>query len=107
MIVSMIAGRLLSAPELRRTKDGRTIVVASVKARIGRDNTEAWQVHAHERIAQAALRSCASGDFVSIQGVPSTRSASIKGEPVIQRILHAETVLPLKPEGGLDADALS
>jgi len=103
MIASLIAGRLQQAPELRQTKDGQTVTVASVRARVGKNSTEVWQVQAHDRAAQVALMRLNAGDFVALQGVPNTRTASIKGQPVIQHVLFAETVLPLKPEGGSDA----
>jgi hypothetical protein len=106
MIAALIAGRLQQAPELRRTKDGQTIAIASVTARIGKNATEVWQLHAHNRAAQAGLMRLNAGDFLSAQGVPSTRTAVLKGEPVVQRILHAETVTPLRPEGGPDAALL-
>jgi len=103
MIAVLIAGRLLQAPEPRQTKDGHSLVVASVRARLGKDGTETWQIQARDRAAQAALMRLAAGDFLAVQGVPTTRSATIKGEQIIQRVLFAETVLPLKPAGGVDA----
>lgn len=80
MIASLIAGKLLQAPELRRTRDGQTITIASVRARIGKNGTEVWQVHAHDRAAQVALMRMNAGDFVALQGVPNTRTASIKAK---------------------------
>ena len=37
-----------------------------------------------------------AGDFVALQGVPNTRTASVKGEPVVQHVIHAETVVALR-----------
>ena len=77
--------KLLQAPELRQTKDGQTITIAYVRAReVGRTSTEVWQVHAHDRAAQVALMRMNAGDFVALQGVPNTRTASVRGEPVVQ-----------------------
>lgn len=92
----------MEAPELRRSKDGH--VVAFIRARVGKNSTETWQVHVHDRAEQVALMRLNAGAFVAVQGVPNARIASVKDRPVLQHLLFAETVTPLKPEGGLDAD---
>jgi hypothetical protein len=51
---------------------------------------------------KAALMRLNAGDFVAVQGVPNARVASVEGAPVLQHLLFAETVSPLKPEGGDD-----
>ena len=103
MIASLLAGKLIQGPELRQTKDGQSITVASIRARVGKSATETWQVLARDRTAQDALKRLDAGDFVSLQGVPNVRTATVKGETIVQRILFAEKVVPLKPEGGDDA----
>jgi hypothetical protein len=103
MIAALIAGKLLQKLEPRPTADGRTITVATLKARAGKSTSEVWQVQAHDREVQVALMRLKAGGFVAVQGVPNTRVATV-GKPVIQHVLFAETVTPLKPGGGLDAD---
>jgi hypothetical protein len=102
MIAVLIAGDLVGDPEPRPTADGRTIAVATVKARVGKNLVEHWQIQAHKREIQLALMRLKAGDFVAIQGVPNARTVTVGGKPVIQHILFAETVTPLKPEGGDD-----
>jgi single-stranded DNA-binding protein len=104
MIATLISGRLVEAPELRQTKGGGHVVAfAFMRARLGKNATETWQVHVHDRAAQVTLMRLNAGDFVAVHGVPNTRVATV-GKPVIQHVLFAETVTPLKPGGGLDAD---
>jgi hypothetical protein len=98
VIASLIAGRLVQAPERRLTKDGQSLVVASVRARIGKNGTEVWQIHCHDRAVQGALMRLGAGDFLAAQGTPIARTASIGGQSVLQHVLHVEKVVALKPE---------
>jgi hypothetical protein len=103
MIASLIAGRSVGPPEVRRTAEGHTLVIATVRARVGKNTTELWQLQARDRPAQAALMRLGSGDAIAVQGVPNSRDANISGKPVIQRVLYVEHVLPLRSEGADDA----
>jgi hypothetical protein len=100
MIASLIAGPLGEAPELRRSKDGQVFAFAFIRARVGKNATETWQVHVHDRAVQVPLMRLSAGDFVAVQGVTNARVANIKGELVLHHLLFAETVTPLK--GGDD-----
>jgi hypothetical protein len=75
MIASLIAGRLVGPPEVRQTAKGSTIVIATVRARIGKNATETWQLQARDKVAQATLVRMGSGDFLAAQGVPNSRVA--------------------------------
>jgi hypothetical protein len=103
MIVTLLAGQLTTSPEQRKTKDGRTMVSASLKARLGRENVEGWQVIAYNHVAQQALLRLRAGEFLSLQGVPNIRTARVGGEPVLQRVLFIETVMALRTDGGDNA----
>jgi hypothetical protein len=103
MIASLVAGSLVGPPEVRRTAEGHTIVIATVRARAGKNTTELWQLQARARPAQAVLLRLGSGDALAAQGVPNSRAANVGGKQIVQLILHAEQVLPLKSEGGDDA----
>ena len=102
MIATLLAGKLVDAPEQRQTKDGRSVVKASVKARLGRDANETWTILAYDRTAQAELMLLGAGEFVALQGVHQVRAATIHGEVVVQRTIFPEVVIGLKPKGGLD-----
>jgi hypothetical protein len=101
-VVALISGQIIGAPELRPTADGRTITIATVKARAGKNTIELWQIQAHQQETGFALVRLNAGDFVSFQGIPSSRLAVVSGKQVVQHILFAETVTSLKPEGGDD-----
>jgi hypothetical protein len=103
VIAAIIAGRLLGPPEVRQTVENSTLVVATVRARVGKNTTEIWQLQVRDKVTQAALMRMGSGDFRSARGVPNSRTANVSGKLVIQLILHVEHVLPLRPEGGQDA----
>ena len=102
MIATLISGSLVEAPELRQSKDGHAVAFAFIRARVGKNLTETWQVHVHDRAAQVTLMPLNAGAFVAVQGVPNARVSSLNGPPVLQHLLFAETVAPLKPEGGED-----
>ena len=102
MIVTLIAGKLSGAPERRQTSNGRSIVKASVKARLGREQTQTWQVIAYDPAVQTELMRLNDADFLCLQGVPIFRTATVKGEPILQYILHPEAILSLRPEGVLE-----
>jgi hypothetical protein len=103
MIATLIAGRLTSAPELRKTADGRQQAAASIQARLGRENTEVWQAIAYSPALRSALLRLKVGELVSVQGTPTIRMARVSGETIIQRLLHVECVLPLRSGEGDDA----
>jgi hypothetical protein len=104
MIVALLAGRLVGSPEVRQTAEGHALVIATVRARVGKNSTELWQLQARDRPAQADLMRLGSGDAIAVQGSPNSRDATVSGKPVIQHVLYVERILPLRPEGGLDAD---
>jgi hypothetical protein len=101
VIASSIARRLVGPLEVRQMAEGHTLVIATVRAKVGKNTTELWQLQARDRPAQAVLMRLGSGDASAVQGVPNTRVATV-GKPVIQHVLFAEHVTTLKPEGGGD-----
>jgi len=98
----LIAGRLVEAPERRSLKDGKALIKAKVRARLGKESTEVWSILAFDRDAQTVLAAMKAGDVVSVSGSPQIRSARLGGEPVIERSIFAEQVMGLKPTGGFD-----
>jgi hypothetical protein len=52
VIATLISARLVEAPELRQSKDGHVIAFAFIRARVGKNATETWQIHVHDRAAQ-------------------------------------------------------
>jgi hypothetical protein len=96
MIATLIAGQLATAPEDKRTADGRSQVVTSVRARLGRESVEGWQVIGRNPAVRNALLRLKLGEYVSVQGVPCVRTAKVQGETIVQRILHAEHVMSLR-----------
>jgi hypothetical protein len=99
MMATLLAGKLLQDPEPRRTADGRTIAIATVRARVGKSSSELRRVQAYERETQLALLRLKAGGFVALQGVPNARTANVGGRHAIQHVLYVEHVLPLRPEG--------
>jgi hypothetical protein len=102
MIATLISGRITSAPELRKTAEGRHQTVASIQARLGREGTEVWQAIAYNPSPRNALLRLKVGELVSVQGTPTIRMARVSGETIIRRILHVECVLPLRSGEGED-----
>jgi hypothetical protein len=103
MICALIAGRLVGAPEVRQTSEGHALVIATIRARVGKNTNELWQLQARDRPAQATLMRLGSGDAIAVQGVPNSRDPNVSGELAVQHVLYVEHVLPLQPEGAIDA----
>jgi hypothetical protein len=97
MISILISGQLTCAPEHKMAADGRPMVTASIKARLGRDKSEGWQIISFSPVVRKALSGLTVGSYVAAQGSPAIRVARIGAEPVIQRTVFAEAVLALKP----------
>jgi hypothetical protein len=106
MIAVLVSGQITAKPEFKTTADNRKMVVSAIKGRLGRDNSEGWQLLAYVPAARHSLLRLQANEYVAVQGVPSTRIAKIGGEHVIQRLLFVEHVLSLKPEGGPNAALL-
>ena len=101
-VATLVAGQLTSAPEERKTKDGRTMVQATVKARIGRDGVQHVRLIAYSPAARNALLGFKLGEFVSAQGVPNVTAQRVSGDIVLTHTLFPEVVIGLRPNGGLD-----
>jgi hypothetical protein len=82
---------------------GHALVIATVRARVGTNTTELWQLQARDRPAQAALMRLSSGDAIAVQGVPNSRDGNVSGKLAVQHVLYVENILPLQPEGAIDA----
>jgi hypothetical protein len=102
MIAILIGGQITTQPEFKKSAGGRAQVMTSVKARLGRDSTDGWQILAHDPAPRNALLGLKVGEHVAIQGVPTIRIAKVQGEAVAQKILHAQHVTPLRSAGGDD-----
>jgi hypothetical protein len=102
VIASSIARRLVGPLEVRQMAEGHTLVIATVRAKVGKNTTELWQLQARDRPAQAVLMRLGSGDASAVQGVPNSPDATVSGKLVIQHVLYVEHVLPLRSEGGDD-----
>jgi hypothetical protein len=103
-VITLVTGCLVDAPQQRQTADGRAIVKATVKARLGKDQNEIWTILAHDRKVQADLMRLGAGQFLSLQGVHQIRTAVIHGQTVLQRTLFPSVAISLKP-GEVVADA--
>lgn len=105
-VTVLISGQLASQPEIKKTADGRTMAVASIKARKGRENVEHWKVIAYSPAARSALMRLSRNEHLSVQGVGSVAAQRISGDVVLVHSVFAEHVLALRAEEG-DADAPS
>ena len=102
MIAILIGGRLTETPERRRMKDGRDLVRAKVRARLGRDTFEEWTILAFDRGVQNTLSGMSKGDFVSVQGPPVIRNGRMGGDVVVERTVYPDMCMGLNSSGGLD-----
>jgi hypothetical protein len=68
MIAVLVSGQITSQPEFKKSADGRSQVLTSVRARLGRDNSDGWQIIAHDPAPRSALLRLQNGEHCSIQG---------------------------------------
>jgi hypothetical protein len=99
--VVLVCGRITNAPKEHESKTGNIVVRCAVKAMLGRESSETWQVVAHNPHVCETIMELGANSHIALSGVPKIELASKHGETVIWRTLFAEKVLSLlrEPEG--------
>jgi len=99
MIATLICGRITNPPKEQESATGNLTVRCAVKAMLGREASETWQVVAHSPHVRETIMQLGVHSHIALSGVPRIEIASRQGETVIWRTLFAEKVLSLLPEG--------
>lgn len=65
----IIAGRLTKEPELRSTKEGKSVAELNIAIRNKKDDTTFLQITAFNQTAEHIAKYCTKGDTIGIQGM--------------------------------------
>jgi single-stranded DNA-binding protein len=96
---ALASGSLWEAPERRQSKNGNSFVLASLKVKVGAEETRTVKVLAFSESVQDELMQLRHGDALSVTGsfkaeiyTPENRG------PRLNLTIFAESVLPLRVE---------
>jgi hypothetical protein len=98
MIATVICGRITNPPKEQESATGNFTVRCAVKAMLGRESSETWQVVAHSPHVRETIMQLGMHSHIALSGVPKIELVSKHGETVIWRTLYAEKALSLLPE---------
>jgi len=104
LIATLVCGRLLTHPKEHESKTGNFLVKARLKAMLGREASETWELLAYSPAAREAILTLGLGAHLAVTGVPKTEITMRQDETVISRTLFVDRVLSLLPqeEGSTD-----
>lgn len=102
----IIAGRLTKEPELRTTKEGKSVAELNIALRNKKDDTTFLKITAFNQTADHVAKYCTKGDMLGIQGI--IRNHNWTGKDNKKRyeyafIANSVEFLSLKPKGNEEA----
>ena len=102
----IIAGRLTKEPELRSTKEGKSVAELNIALRNKKDDTTYLKITAFNQTADHVAKYCTKGDMLGIQGIIRNHNWTDKDNNKRYEyafIANSVEVLSLKPKGNEEA----
>lgn len=101
-----ITGRLTKEPELRTTKEGKSVGELNIAIRNKKDDTTFLKITAFNQTAEHVAKYCTKGDMLGIQGIIKNHNWTDKDENKhydYTFIANSVEFLNLKPKGNEEA----
>lgn len=101
-----ITGRLTKEPELRTTKEGKSVGELNIAIRNKKDDTTFLKITAFNQTAEHVAKYCTKGDMLGIQGIIKNHNWIDKDENKhydYTFIANSVEFLNLKPKGNEEA----
>ena len=102
----IIAGRLTKEPELRTTKEGKSVAELNIALRNKKDDTTFLKITAFNQTADHVAKYCTKGDMLGIQGIIRNHNWTDKDNNKRYEyafIANSVEFLSLKPKGNEEA----
>lgn len=102
----IIAGRLTKEPELRSTKEGKSVAELNIALRNKKDDTTFLKITAFNQTADHVAKYCTKGDMLGIQGIIRNHNWTDKNNNKRYEyafIANSVEFLSLKPKGNEEA----
>lgn len=102
----IIAGRLTKEPELRSTKEGKSVAELNIALRNKKDDTTFLKITAFNQTADHVAKYCTKGDMLGIQGIIRNHNWTDKDNNKRYEyafIANSIEFLSLKPKGNEEA----
>ena len=102
----IIAGRLTKEPELRTTKEGKSVAELNIALRNKKDDTTFLKITAFNQTADHIAKYCTKGDMLGIQGIIRNHNWTDKDNNKRYEyafIANSVEFLSLKPKGNEEA----
>ena len=102
----IIAGRLTKEPELRTTKEGKSVAELNIALRNKKDDTTFLKITAFNQTAEHVAKYCTKGDMLGIQGIIRNHNWTDKDNNKRYEyafIANSVEFLSLKPKGNEEA----
>ena len=102
----IIAGRLTKEPELRSTKEGKSVAELNIALRNKKDDTTFLKITAFNQTADHVAKYCTKGDMLGIQGIIRNHNWTDKDNNKRYEyafIANSVEFLSLKPKGNEEA----
>ena len=102
----LIAGRLTKEPELRTTKEGKSVAELNIALRNKKDDTTFLKITAFNQTADHVAKYCTKGDMLGIQGIIRNHNWTDKDNNKRYEyafIANSVEFLSLKPKGNEEA----
>ena len=102
----IIAGRLTKEPELRSTKEGKSVAELNIALRNKKDDTTFLKITAFNQTADHVAKYCTKGDMLGIQGIIRNHNWTDKDNNKRYEyafIANSVEFLNLKPKGNEEA----
>lgn len=102
----IIAGRLTKEPELRSTKEGKSVAELNIALRNKKDDTTFLKITAFNQTADHVAKYCTKGDMLGIQGIIRNHNWIDKDNNKRYEyafIANSVEFLSLKPKGNEEA----
>ena len=101
-----ITGRLTKEPELRTTKEGKSVAELNIALRNKKDDTTFLKITAFNQTADHVAKYCTKGDMLGIQGIIRNHNWTDKDNNKRYEyafIANSVEFLSLKPKGNEEA----
>ena len=101
-----ITGRLTKEPELRTTKEGKSVGELNIAIRNKKDDTTFLKITAFNQTAEHVAKYCTKGDMLGIQGIIKNHNWTDKEDNKhydYTFIANSVEFLNLKPKGNEEA----
>lgn len=102
----IIAGRLTKEPELRSTKEGKSVAELNIALRNKKDDTTFLKITAFNQTAEHIAKYCTKGDMLGIQGIIRNHNWTDSNNNKhydYNFIANSVEFLSLKPKGNEEA----